>query len=322
MTTRSSAPAPARKRKPAAWPAPFERDRRAVDRYLAARLARLEGVPPRLAQAIRFAALAPGKRLRPLLVLLGFDAAGGTRKLRAHALAAGAAVEMIHAFSLVHDDLPALDDDDLRRGRPTLHRKFDDATAILAGDALLALAFEDLARLALAGPGGRRAALALFELATATGPMGMIGGQMLDLAAEGRWGKAAAKAGHTVPGVRAIHRGKTAALIAASLVAGGSLAGADAQQLAALEDIGLDLGLAFQIADDLLNETGSAQVLGKNAGTDRARGKATWPAAAGTKAAQNALATLSARAVKRSQVFPTVKSRFATLVAYLAVRKA
>src|SRR5688572_31781336 len=117
-----------------AWPPPFETDRRKIDAHLAARLARLPGVPPRLARALRHAALAPGKRLRPLLVLLGYDAVGGERARRRHAIAAAAAVELVHAFSLVHDDLPALDDDDLRRGRPTLHKAFDEATAILAGD--------------------------------------------------------------------------------------------------------------------------------------------------------------------------------------------
>jgi farnesyl diphosphate synthase len=222
----------------------------------------------------------------------------------------------VHAFSLVHDDLPALDDDDLRRGRPTVHKAFDEATAILAGDALLTLAFEELALAAIATGDPRRGALATHELATAT--QAMISGQMLDLAAEGRWGRRKL----TRKGVEAIHAGKTGALIAASLVIGGCLGGGDTKQLAALEDVGLDLGLAFQIADDLLNENGDARTLGKNAGTDRARGKATMPAATGTKAAARAVERLSARAVKRAQVFPTVRLRFATLAAFLAVRRA
>ena len=303
-------------------PAPFERDRRLVEAYLVQRLGKLPGVPPRLASAIRFAALAPGKRLRPLLVLLGFDAVGGKQRARPGVLPAAAALEFVHAFSLVHDDLPALDDDDLRRGRPTLHKKFDEATAILAGDALLSLAFEELATVALSGVDARRGAMAVLELAVATGPAGMIGGQMLDLAAEGRWGKALARKGGTKAGVEAIHLRKTGALIAASLVIGGCLGGADPRQMAALEDVGLDLGLAFQVADDLLNETGDAATLGKNAGTDKARGKATMPRATGMRAAARALETLSARAVTRGQVFPIAHARFATLAGFLAVRRA
>jgi len=314
MTTRS--------RKRAPLPAPFERDRRTVEAYLATRLGKLPGVPPRLASAIRFAALAPGKRLRPLLVLLGFDAVGGKKRARPGVLPAAAALEFVHAFSLVHDDLPALDDDDLRRGRPTLHRKYDQATAILAGDALLTLAFEELATVALSGVDARRGAMAVLELSAAAGAAGMIGGQMLDLAAEGRWGKTLARAGATKAGVEAIHVRKTGALIAAALVIGGCLGGGDPRQMAALEDIGLDLGLAFQIADDLLNETGDAATLGKNAGTDRTRGKATMPRATGTIAAARALATLSQRAIRRSQVFPIAHARFATLAGFLAVRRA
>jgi geranylgeranyl pyrophosphate synthase len=293
-----------------------------VDAYLARRLAALPGVPPRLARALRHAVLAPGKRLRPLLVLLGYDAVGGPPRKRRAVLPAAAALEFVHAFSLVHDDLPALDDDDLRRGRPTLHKAFDEATAILAGDALLAMAFEELATTTLVVDDPRRVALAAFELAAATGPAGMIGGQMLDLAAEGRWGRAAARTGGTRAGVVAIHAGKTGRLVAAALVLGGCLGGGDAKQLAALEAIGLDLGLAFQIADDLLNETGDARTLGKNAGTDRARGKATYPRAVGAGAAARDLARLTARAIRGAEVFPRARGRFATLARYLAVRQA
>jgi geranylgeranyl pyrophosphate synthase len=297
-------------------PPPFETDRRALERYLARRLNALDGMPKRLADAIRHAALAPGKRLRPLLVLLGYDAAGGKTAQRKGVLPAAAALELVHAFSLVHDDLPALDDDDLRRGRPTVHKKFDEATAILAGDAMLALAFEELALASIAMGDARRGALAIHELATATN--GMIGGQMLDLAAEGRWGRTKL----TRAKVEEIHVGKTGALIACALVVGGCLGGGTAKQLAALEQIGLDLGLAFQIGDDLLNETGDAKTLGKNAGTDRARGKATMPRATGTKAAARALERLHQRALKRAEVFPTVRLRFATLAQFLAVRRA
>jgi farnesyl diphosphate synthase len=306
-----------------AWPAPFEADRRRVDARLAARLRRLPGVPPRLARALRHAALAPGKRLRPLLVLLAYDAVGGAPARRRHAVAAAAAVELVHAFSLVHDDLPALDDDALRRGRPTLHVAFDEATAILAGDALLALAFEELAVL---GEGEAfpplRVSRALAELARAAGPGAMVAGQMLDLAAEGRWGASLRRRGHTREGVRAIQRNKTGALIAAALAVGGHLGGGTAGQVRALRAIGHDLGLAFQIADDLLNESGDTRALGKSAGTDRRRGKATWHAAEGAAAAARALERLHARAVRRAELFSRCRDRFARLAAFLAVRRA
>jgi farnesyl diphosphate synthase len=305
-----------------AWPPPFETDRRKVDARLEARLARLPGVPPRLARALRHAALAPGKRLRPLLVLLGYDAVGGERAKRRHAVAAAAAVELVHAFSLVHDDLPALDDDDLRRGRPTLHKAFDEATAILAGDALLALAFEDLAALGERAFPPARVTRAMAELARASGASAMVAGQVLDLAAEGRWGAALRRRGHTLDGVRAIQRQKTGALIAAALAVGGHLGGGNAQSVAALKAIGHDLGQAFQIADDLLNEHGDARALGKNAGTDRARGKATWHAAAGTKAATRAVERLHARALRQSELFSHHRERFARLAAFLSDRRA
>ncbi|MGH7724443.1 MAG: polyprenyl synthetase family protein [Candidatus Eiseniibacteriota bacterium] len=298
----------------------FERDRRAFDAWLAQRLRRLPGVPDRLAEALRYAVLAPGKRLRPLLVLLGYDAGGGPRAARRRAFAAAAALEYVHAFSLVHDDLPALDDDDLRRGRPTLHRKFDEATAILAGDALLSLAFEHLAGAAFPPA---RVAEALAILARASGASGMVAGQMLDLAAEGRWGRARAAAARRLSNVRAIHRNKTGELLAAALEIGGTLAGATAHRRAALRAVGIDLGLAFQIEDDLLNERGDTRALGKRSGTDRVRGKATWPAAVGTRAAERAVARLHARAVGRAaKVFPRFAGRFATLAAFLAARRA
>ena len=306
-----------------AWPVPFEADRRRVDARLRRRLARLPGVPARLARAIRHAALAPGKRLRPLLVLLGYDAVGGRAAQRRHAVVAATAVEMVHAFSLVHDDLPALDDDALRRGRPTLHVAFDEATAILAGDALLALAFEDLSALGERGAfPPTRVVRAVHALATASGASAMVAGQVLDLAAEGRWGAAQRRQGHTLDGVRAIQRQKTGALLAAALAVGGLLGGGRPRQITALRAIGHDLGQAFQIADDLLNEHGDARALGKNAGTDRARGKATWHAAAGSRAAASALARLHARAVRRSELFSHHRERFARLAAFLAVRRA
>lgn len=223
---------------------------------------------------MRYSALSPGKRLRPLLALAACEAVGAPWQ---RALPAAAAVECVHAFSLVHDDLPAMDDDDYRRGRLTTHRKFDEGLAVLAGDALLALAFEALTR--LDAPPSRVAA-AVAELARAAGSEELVGGQALDLAAEGRpAGKRA---------VHAIHVRKTAALISCSLVLGALAGAASAKQIGVLRKVGLDLGLAFQIRDDLLNLESSLARLGKRAGTDRARGKATYPGAVGSAAAQAA----------------------------------
>jgi farnesyl diphosphate synthase len=223
--------------------------------------------PPRLMAAMRHAALAGGKRLRPFLVvetarLLGRDDPGVVQ--------AGAAVELLHCYSLVHDDLPAMDDDDLRRGKPSVHRAFDEATAILAGDALQALAFERLADPAVHPDPAVRSELVL-GLARAGGLAGMAGGQMLDLAAEGRYGDA-------VPGeaeIRRLQAMKTGALLAFAVEAGAILAGAEAAARKALRAYGQALGAAFQIADDLLDRRASADAVGKRTGKDAEKGKAT-----------------------------------------------
>ena len=223
--------------------------------------------PPRLMAAMRHAALAGGKRLRPFLVvetarLLGRDDPGIVQ--------AGAAVELLHCYSLVHDDLPAMDDDDLRRGKPSVHRAFDEATAILAGDALQALAFERLADPAVHPDPAVRSDLVL-GLARAGGLAGMAGGQMLDLSAEGRYGDAA-------PGeaeIRRLQAMKTGALLAFAVDAGAILAGADAAARKALRAYGQALGAAFQIADDLLDRRASADAVGKRTGKDAEKGKAT-----------------------------------------------
>jgi geranylgeranyl diphosphate synthase type II len=226
---------------------------------------------------MRYAALSPGKRLRPLLALTACEAVGGPWR---RALPAAVAIECVHAFSLVHDDLPAMDDDDYRRGRLTTHRKFGEALGILAGDALLAFAFEELARLVAAGVPGPRVLEAVRRLARASGGEWLVGGQALDIASEGR---AADRAR-----VRAIHERKTGALFGASLALGALAGGADARRVRALERAGGRLGLAFQIHDDLLNAGSTLARLGKPAGTDAARGKATYPRAVGEEAARRA----------------------------------
>lgn len=260
--------------------------REAVDRALEERLRGDGATPPRILEAVRYAVLGPGKRLRPILLIASGEAAGGRRE---DLLPGACAVEMIHAFSLVHDDLPALDDDDLRRGRPTLHVKFDEATAILAGDALLNLAFETLA----GQPSGtERAQLALHAITTiakAVGLSGMIAGQVLDLEFEG---KTATKAD-----LERIHRLKTGCLITASCVAGGILAGAKRDAVQSLERYGRALGLAFQITDDILDVEGSAAEIGKSPGKDAASAKATFPSLHGLDASRKMAADQIGEAV-------------------------
>ncbi len=254
----------------------------ALDTYLAGVAGRVEaelraaaragarGGPARLWEAIEYALLGGGKRMRPALVCATAQAFGADAGEGSLALRFGASLEMIHTYSLVHDDLPAMDDDDLRRGRPTVHKAYDEATAILAGDALQSLAFEHL----LAAPegDGRPARLALLLAAGATR---MVEGQSLDLEAE--------TAPPGLDGVLDLQRRKTGALLAASVV-GGAIAATGSDQ--GLRDAGLKLGLAFQIADDLLDLTATTADLGKRAGKDAAAGKATLPALLGVEEAR------------------------------------
>jgi geranylgeranyl pyrophosphate synthase len=221
--------------------------------------------PTRLHQAMRYPVFAGGKRLRPALLLATVRSLGGDET---RALVPAAALELIHTYSLVHDDLPAMDDDDLRRGRPTCHVAFDEATAVLVGDALLTLAFEVVVTRTDA-PAEVRCSL-LREISVAIGSQGMVGGQALDLEAEGKRLDGA--------GLEQIHRWKTGALIRASVVSGGYLAGGSDEEMDALRRFGEAIGLAFQIVDDLLDVQGDSAVLGKTAGKDARAEKATFPA--------------------------------------------
>ena len=226
--------------------------------------------PSRLAEAMRYSVLAGGKRLRPVLALMAAEACGADP---AEALPAACALELVHTYSLVHDDLPSMDDDDLRRGRPTCHKAFDEATAVLAGDGLLTLAFEVVARHVRPAEAAVACARALAE---ASGPAGMVGGQMADLQAEGRDDA-------TVEALEAIHRRKTGALLRASLRMGGLVAGAPEAILAALDVYGQGVGLAFQIVDDLLDVQGDEAKLGKRVGKDSGLGKWTYPGLLGVE---------------------------------------
>jgi geranylgeranyl diphosphate synthase type II len=223
--------------------------------------------PARLHEAMRYALFPGGKRLRPILAVLGCQVtAGDAGKI----LPAAASLELLHTYSLVHDDLPCMDDDDLRRGRPTCHKEFGEALAILAGDALLTLAFE------LVAEGG---VAAVQTLGQAAGSLGMVGGQLADLEAEGL-------PEPTLEQLQWIHDHKTGALITASLVIGAQAGGGDLSALAALERYGHLVGRAFQIADDCLDLTGSEQNLGKRPGQDLAASKLTYPAVMGLSASQ------------------------------------
>lgn len=238
----------------------------------------------RLFAAMKYSLLAGGKRLRPLLLLA---AAEGFGARAADVLPFALGVEMLHTYSLIHDDLPAMDDDDMRRGRPSCHRQFDEATAILAGDGLLTHAFASAAQAAV-DSACTLAAVRYF--ACNAGVYGMVAGQTLDIAAEGR--------AIDLAELKAIHRAKTGALLAAAVVCGGILAGANDAEQAALEDFGYSFGLAFQIVDDILDEVGDAGLLGKPVGSDAANHKVTYVTLLGLDAARAAAADATNDAVE------------------------
>ncbi|MBO2516325.1 MAG: hypothetical protein CW338_03480 [Clostridiales bacterium] len=247
----------------------------------------IQSADDRLKEAMRYSLLSPGKRLRGSLCLAACEMAGGTRE---EALPFAAAIEMIHAYSLIHDDLPAMDNDTLRRGLPTNHVVYGESMAILAGDGLLTEAFR-----AMSGSGNPNALKALAEVAACSGARGMVGGQAMDTSLEG-----------TAPDketVLRIHQGKTAALIRASVLSGMICAGADEEQLKKGAEYADHLGIAFQIVDDLLDITGDEAQLGKHAGKDAQEGKLTWVAAVGEKQARIDAGMHTDRAVQALESF-------------------
>jgi farnesyl diphosphate synthase len=260
-----------------------------------ATLERLLVVPPgleaRVYDAMRYAVLAPGKRMRPFLVLASARLFGVARRC---ALQVAAAIEMVHAYSMVHDDLPAMDDSDLRRGRPTCHKQFDEATAVLAGDGLLTTAFEALADPDTHGDPAVRCEL-ISTLAGAAGAAGMVGGQMIDLIAEHQ--------ALDIGAITRLQRMKTGALIAFSCEAGAILAKAPSEVRIALRGYAHDLGLAYQIADDLLDVEGSAAETGKPVGADAAAGKATFVSILGVERARAQAELLIPQAVAHLELF-------------------
>jgi len=267
------------------------------------------GLEARVYEAMRYSALAPGKRLRPLLVLASARLFGVDRR---SALQVAAAIEMVHAYSLIHDDLPAMDDDDLRRGKPSCHRAFDEATAILAGDALQTRAFEVLAEEDTHSDPLARADL-VQALAMAAGPHGMVGGQMIDMLAEGE--------ALTVSQVGRLHALKTGRLIQYSAEAGAILGRAPSAIRQSIANYGRDLGAAFQIADDVLDVTASAAELGKTAGKDVASGKATLVSLIGVERAQRQAEMLAAQAVAHLEYFGARAARLAALADFVVTRR-
>ena len=292
--------------------------RRTVDRALRGILRTPKGRPAKLAEAMRYAVLGPGKRLRPVLTLASAELVGGT-DVAAKAVPFGCALELIHAYSLVHDDLPAMDDDDERRGRPSLHKAYDEALAILAGDALLTEAFAVIARsagrLGSGGAAAKRTTRIVAEVAEASGPDGMVAGQVVDLASEGR-------ANVPLRTVEGIHRRKTGALIRCAVRIGAIAAGASEARLASLTVYGEALGLAFQIADDILDATHASDKIGRAGGGDAARGKATYPGLLGVDGARKRARRASDDACAALRPFGVRATPLAALVCHVVERAA
>lgn len=281
-------------------------ERSLVEQHLDRYLRFSAGCPERLREAMRYSVLAPGKRLRPLLVLLAAQACGGTTE---GALPAACAVELIHTYSLIHDDLPAMDDDDLRRGRPSCHRQFDEATAILAGDALIPLAFEIICR---DSPSSEIAARCCHQLAIAAGATQLVGGQVDDLGAQFH--------AMDLEKLEQIHLRKTAAMIAVSLSLGAMTASATDVQRETLEKFGKNLGLAFQITDDLLDLEGEEVKMGKRVRKDRDLGKLTYPAVLGLSDSLRLANLLVDEATKLLDGFGAGAERLVSLARFVVSR--
>ena len=264
-----------------------------------------------LHNAMRYSLEAGGKRIRPVLALAACEAVGGSLDC---VMPAACALEFIHTYSLIHDDLPAMDDDDYRRGKPTCHKAFDEATAILAGDALLTAAFEIMSRKDLfKGVDADTLLGAAHDISKGAGAAGMVGGQLADMEAEGKT--------VDLPTLEFIHTHKTGALILASVKAGAKLGGAGKDELLSLVKYGEFAGLAFQVADDILDVTASTETLGKDAGSDEARGKATYPALLGLKEARERAAELLKRALESLDGFDEKADPLREIAKYIVERK-
>jgi len=264
-----------------------------------------------IVEAMKYSLMAGGKRIRPVLCIAAVEAVGGKPQA---VLPAACALEMVHTYSLIHDDLPAMDNDDLRRGKPTCHVAFDEATAILAGDALLTLAFEVLSSVPISGETQALGWLKVIHIiSTAAGYRGMIQGQMLDMAAEGQ--------DLTVDELKSMHALKTGALIEASLLCGAVLADARKRQMEVLKTYARNIGLAFQVTDDILNVEGNPKVMGKAAGTDELREKSTYPALLGIKTSRQYARNLVDEALQVLEVFDKDADPLRALAMYIIERK-
>ena len=289
-------------------PSFFEEDRLAVDAQLEKLMPAESAEPSAIHTAMRYSVFAGGKRIRPILCL---EAARVFQADVAAALYPGCAIEFIHTYSLIHDDLPALDDDDLRRGKPTCHKKFGEATAILAGDALLTLAFETIAATPVSPE--RRIAM-VTEIASAAGTVnGMVGGQVADLEAEGK------PVGPEM--LEYIHRSKTAALIRASITAGALCMGAPPEDVARLRRFGETIGWAFQVTDDILDVEESSAALGKTAGKDVAQQKATYPSVFGLERSHQIAKELAGRGISELTAYGERADRLRAIAEFLVHRR-
>src|SRR6202790_2784885 len=291
------------------FPAFFEEDRAAVEAALDRLMPAEDAQPPSIHRAMRYSVQAGGKRVRPILCL---ESARIFAADVAPLLPVACALEFIHTYSLIHDDLPALDNDDLRRGKPTCHKKFGEATAILAGDALLTLAFETIG---ITPVEPARSVAMVTEVASAAGTVnGMVGGQVADLEAEG----------HRIPAemLEYIHRSKTAALIRASVATGALCAGAGTEDVARLRRFGDSIGWAFQVTDDILGVEESSAALGKTAGKDIAQQKATYPAVYGLERSHQIANDLATKAIAELAPYTDRAARLREIAEFLVLRRA
>jgi geranylgeranyl diphosphate synthase type II len=290
-------------------PSFFEEDRAAIEGALDRLLPPAETPPASIHHAMRYSVFAGGKRIRPILC---YEAARIFLEKPDAAISVGCALEFIHTYSLIHDDLPALDNDDLRRGKPTCHKEFGEAAAILAGDALLTLSFETLAGAPLQA---ERRVQVISEIAKSAGTVrGMVGGQVADLEAEGKPPDAAT--------LEYIHRSKTAALIRASVAAGALAGGAPEGDVERLRRFGENIGWAFQVVDDILDVEESSAALGKTAGKDEAQEKATYPALYGLEKSRQIAADLASRALRELETYGVRAERLRQLGEFLVARRA
>lgn len=289
----------------------LEQKRQDVDRFLDSVMPPEDAPPANLHKAMRYSLFAGGKRVRPILTIAAYEAVGGTSPF---ILPLASSLELIHTYSLIHDDLPAMDNDDYRRGKLTNHKVFGEAMAILAGDALLTMAFDLVSRPDLVnGFDPRSQVNVIQELAAGSGNVGMVGGQVADIEAEGKDIDLA-----TLEGV---HRWKTGKLIRASVRIGGIAGGATAEQVKRLTAYAEDIGLAFQIADDVLNVTGTREELGKNANTDASRGKKTYPTFFGVDGARKLADERVASAIAHLTDFGPKAEPLRELARYITARK-